>query len=150
MTRTSPGFSRFRSLLDTWDENLSSDKITTMLEDNGFVLFFTKEKEVFGATEDGRLTFARMKNPDHDEPAKYMKEATFSATNLTKAVEGEQTKTVIGYRDLPQIKIISEDEAEKLLKKHAEKVDVTQIKSKLQPGSNDPNIPPNMTKVDEK
>jgi hypothetical protein len=91
-----------------------------------------------------------MKNPDDEEPAGYMKEATFSATNLTKAVEGETTKTVIGYKDLAHIKIISEEEAEKILKKHAEKTDVTQIKTKLQPRIKDPNIPPNMTKVDEK
>ena len=139
-----------RNCLDLWNEALSADKIQTMLDDNGFVLFFTKEKEVFGATEDGRLIFARMKHPDPEEPEGYMKEATFSATNLTRAVEGEKTETVIGRRDLAKLKIISQEEAEKLLKKQAEKADATEIQTRLKPGSDDPYVPPNMTKVDEK
>jgi len=141
------GFSNFRALLDRWDEHVSGEKIQTIIEDNGFVLFLKKDDFIYATTEDGRLTFARMKNPDPDDPKGYMKSATFTATNLTKAIEGEEAQTVFNSKDIIQAKIISREKAEELLKKKAQKVDVTNIKTKLVKTNPTPD---NMQKVDEK
>jgi hypothetical protein len=76
-----------------------------------------------------------------------MKSATFTATNLTKAIEGEESQTVFNAKDIMQTKIISQEKAEEILKKKAQKVDVTNIKTKLV--KTNP-MPDNMKKVDEK
>ena len=138
----------FRELLNRWDEAVAADKIHDMLEENDFVVYFKRGNEIFAASEDGRLTFARMKNPDDDDPEGYMKEATFSVTNLTQAVEGEKSETVFGIKDLPKLKIICQEAAEKFLKKQAEKTNPGDIKTKLKPKKDTGED--GMDKVDEK
>jgi hypothetical protein len=147
MARNSLGFSDFRSLLDRWDEHVSGEKIQTIIEDNGFVLFLKRGNSIYAATEDGRLTFARMKHPDPDDPKGYMKTATFTATDLTKALDGEKVETVFNINDIKLTKVISQEKAEKFLKQASEKVDVTKIKTKL---ARTKPTPDNMQKVDEK
>ena len=142
------GFSNFRQLMTIWDEAVTADKIHDMLEDNDFVVYFKKGDEIFATSEEGRLTFARMKHPDDDEPEGYMKEATFSVTNLSKAIEGEKAETVFGIKDLPKLKILCQEAAEKFLKKQAEKTNPAGIKTKLKPKKDTGED--GMDKVDEK
>lgn len=114
----SPNFSNFRQLLDQWDEIKNDFNKKCLIEDNDIVFFFKKDKILYGASEDSRLTFARMKNPD-PEDKKWSKDATFSAYDLEKE---KPTETVFGSKDLKKIKIIDKEVAEKHLDKKGKKM----------------------------
>jgi len=119
----SPGFSDFRSLMDLWDEQLekqAQDKIRSMLEVNGFVFFFKKDNELFAASEDSRLTFARMKNPDEDTDKDWGKDAAFKGISLTSALQGEKKESMFYLKDLKSIKVLDKEDAYKELTKLAQ------------------------------
>lgn len=113
----SPAFSTFRNLIDTWDKSGADLKVKALLQDNGLVLFFKKEGSIYGAPEGSRVTFAKMKSDDEDMPDGWKDEAGFMAFNLTKALKGVRVQSVFSIKDLKEIKIIDQDEAEKLLSK---------------------------------
>lgn len=112
------GFSTFRQLIDAWDEQVEKDQqekqVRNLVDGKGLLLFFKFDGDVFGAGEDGRVVFARIKNPDKDEK-EWGKDASFSALNLTKTVSGEQTSSIFGSKDLDKIKVIDRDAAVKAL-----------------------------------
>ena len=142
----SPG-EEFRDLLNKWDAVLLSEQsqLDTILNGNNFVLYFKKDGAIYGTPEEGRVTFARMKQPLDDTPKGWAKEASFTAINISDALEGKESETVIAYDDLDKLKVIGEDEVRRKLKDKGDKdakVDLSR--------NDDPNIPPNMTKVDEK
>lgn len=121
MTHSSQDLQHWMSL---WDETVLQEKqdiIRNALDESDLVLFFTKNNEVFGAPEESRLVFARMKNPDSDTPKGWGSEANFKALNLENALKGYKTETVIGINDLKKIKIIDKDDALKALCKEAKK-----------------------------
>ena len=60
-------FSNFRNLIEKWDESACALQAQALIETNNLVLFFKKDKEIYGAPESSRVIFARMKNPK-DEP----------------------------------------------------------------------------------
>lgn len=128
----SPGFSKFRELMDVWDEYLvESDidqKINTML--SSFIFFFEKDKQIYGAGEDSRVIFAKMKNPDADLPKDWAKEASFSAINLNKSLKGEMSQYLFQEKDLKEIKVIEKDKAESVLKKESEKLGEKAVSNK--------------------
>jgi hypothetical protein len=93
-----------------------------MLGANDFVLFFTKDKTIFGAPEESRLIFARMKKPDVDDK-KWVKDANFSALNLNNALEGLKTEVLFSYSDLKKIEVIDQDKAYTKLAKIAKDTD---------------------------
>jgi len=115
------GFSSFRSLMDTWDNYLESEdkeaKIRKLLDGQGLILFFKKGKEIYGAPEQSRVIFAKMKTPDEDVNDDWMKEANFMALNLGKALTGEEVENMFSAKDLKSIKVMDRDKVEKLLKK---------------------------------
>ena len=119
------GFSEFRDLMDIADEfMLESEietKINSLVDGQGCIMFFKKEDNVFGCTEEGRVVFARMKNPDDDLPKGWTDEASFSVYNLNKMVRGESGERVLKKDDLDSIKVIERDEVVEELKKEAEK-----------------------------
>lgn len=136
------------------EENIS--RIDALLDDNEYVLYFFKDKQLFAGGEDSRLTFAKMKNPDDDLPKDWEKEATFSADNLEKLVLGEPGKHVFSSRDLKKMKIIDRDEVVQQLTKIVEKLGDKAFKK--QPTKffnlsnifqNDPDHAPNFTRADE-
>jgi hypothetical protein len=114
----SPNFSDFRSLLDLWDNVKGSFNKKCIVEDNDLVFFFKKDKVLYGASENSRLTFARMKNPD-DEEKTWSKDATFSAYNLE---EEKPSEAVFGKKDLSKIKVIDQEKVEKELDKKGKKM----------------------------
>lgn len=114
----SPKFSSFRELMDKWDE-----AVDTFLE-NDLCLFFKKDGTLYGTTETGRITFARMKNPENKEDKDWRKEATFVAYDLEKSEEGHKSMAVLGYKHLSKIKVVSEEQAERELKKKGKKMPV--------------------------
>jgi hypothetical protein len=104
-------FSEFRDLMDRWDE------ARRLMLENDLCLFFKKDGRLYGATEVGRITFARMKNPENDEDRAWRKEASFTAYDLEDTSKGEEKTSVFGLADLPDIKTVSEEKARRMLKK---------------------------------
>lgn len=154
----SPGFSKFREWItnEFLIEKETEEKINHMIDSNGYILFFKKDKDVFGAGEDSRLVFAKMKSPDEDMPKRWKDEASFSADNLNKSVKGEPSQHVFNNDDLKEMDVIDREEAVKALKKVAEKAGDTafpkahhilDISKFLQ---HDPDDAPNFVRTDEK
>lgn len=111
------GFSKFRKLMDLWDEAVlqekHANKVNGIIEINGLIFFFVKDGEVYGASEEGRLVFAKMKDP-HDKDLDD-RLSSFAAYSLKKALAGHEVSRVFGKKDLKTIKVISQDKAVELL-----------------------------------
>lgn len=86
--------------------------IEYLLDSQGIIFFFEKDKEYFGTGEEGRMIFARMKNPDDDTS----EEANFTAQNLSKMIAGEPSQHVFSLEDLNKINVVSKDDVVKKLK----------------------------------
>lgn len=109
------GFSKFRELIDIW-ESASKDmdmraKVLGLLDRSDFSLFFQKDGSIFGAPEESRVIFARMKNPDPDTPSDWVNQASFMAINLDDMHNGRGIQSVFGGKDLPEIKVIDQGKA---------------------------------------
>lgn len=123
----SPGFSSFRSLLDQWDENILKEnkkkqekqsKVKNIIDGKNLIMFFKKGDSLFGAPEESRIVFARMKNPDTDDlPEDWGEDASFSAFDLVKALGGEGVENLFSLKDLPDIDVVTRDEIENSLMK---------------------------------
>lgn len=117
----SPGFSEFRDLMDMWDieiaESEYNNKIKSLVEGRGLILFFKKGDDIFGCDENSRVLFAKMKNPSNDEdlPKNWENDASFSANNLSRAIRGESTMSIFSKKDLKEIKVIDKEDAESAL-----------------------------------
>jgi hypothetical protein len=115
------GLSRFKATMNVWDASLTeeeeADKLRHFADAHGLVLFFKKGKEYFGAGEDSRMVFARLKNPDDEVADGWIEEANFSAINLNKLVNGEVCQHIFSKDDLDKIKVIDQEEAITSIKK---------------------------------
>ena len=108
-----------KHFMKIWMEDDDATQIAALVNGQEFVMFFEKEKSIYGVTEDGRLTFARMKNPDEEVSDDWAKEATFMAINLTKALSGDKVHNIFSQADIKKIKVIDEKEAERKLLEQA-------------------------------
>lgn len=122
---SSPAFSSFRQLMDIWDKN------SKIFLENDLCMFFKKDGSIYGATESGRITFARLKNPESQEDDAWSKEANFTAYDLEK---GNNSMAVFGLDDIKKLEIISQEEAEKQLKKKGKSMPV--VKDDDEQGNN--------------
>lgn len=108
--------SDFRDLMDKWDE------ARRRMVESDLCLFFRKGGRLYGAGETSRITFARMKSPESKEDKEWSKDATFTAYDLEKTADGRETMVVFSSADLPDIKTVDQDKAEKALNKKGKKV----------------------------
>ena len=137
----------FRELIDQWDEAADSLQAKALIETNSLILFFEKDKKIYGSPESSRVIFARMKNPDKDTPKEWLKDSNFVAFDLKKAMQGKKVEVLISYKDLNSIKILDESEAIKRLGKGTGEV------PDLGDDEDNPTAPdaePGMTKLGEK
>lgn len=104
-------FSEFRDLMDKWD------RASRLMVESDLCLFFRKDGRLYGAGENSRITFARMKSPSSKEDRDWRKEATFTAHDLQKTSEGSTGMSVFSAADLPGIEVVDQDEAQRELKK---------------------------------
>lgn len=109
--------------MDVWDDMLLenediSNKIEALLDgEDGYILFFRKEGDIFAADEDSRVVFAKLKNPDDELPDGWADEANFPADNLSKQItSGRKHKGMFGKKDLSDIKVIDREDAADELK----------------------------------
>ncbi len=117
----SPAFSSFRHLMDLWDEatliedkknDKKQGKVKSIIDGKNLIMFFRKGDSIFGAPEDSRIVFARMVNPDDEVPSD---DSNFSAFDLIQALNGNSVENLFSAQDVPQIDIITRDEAENQL-----------------------------------
>ncbi len=99
------------------EEEAKENKVRSLLD--GLILFFRKNSLLFGAPEESRVTFARLKNPEKDDVSGFQDEATFMALNLIDALMGKNSQSLFGYKDLNSIKVLGKDQCEKILLKKA-------------------------------
>ena len=132
--------------MNLWEEAESSVKINSLIQNNELVLFFKKEGTIYGSPESGRVTFAKMKNPDDDLPEGWLDEANFVAYDLEKAMKGQKVQRVFDHKDLGKMKILDEEEVKKKLGGKGEPAD-------LDTDGDDPtapDAPAGIEKLDEK
>ncbi len=106
----------FKQFIEAEEEKES--KVKNLLGGQNFIMFFTTDSgnSVFGAPENSRVVFARMKNPDSETDG--LDDANFMAVDLIKALMGQKVQNMFGNKDLSKIKIIDKDVAEKKLLTH--------------------------------
>jgi hypothetical protein len=126
------GFSKFRELLDSWDQYLAEEdrqnKIRSIVDSPNLVLFFVKDGTIYGAPENSRVIFARLKSKGDEDGEKWKKDADFMAINLSSLVgEDKISQSVMGKKDLKKIKVIDKEEAERRLKKEPKETKVISI-----------------------
>jgi hypothetical protein len=119
-----PAFSSFRELMTKWEnftikeeksQSKKKDKIKSVLDGQSLIMFFKKGNSVFGAPEESRIVFARMKNPT-DELAPDS-DANFSGFDLAQALIGNEAENLFSANDLPDLEVITRDQAEDHLMK---------------------------------
>jgi hypothetical protein len=106
-------------LLDIWDvqlENERADKIRGLLKSGSLIFFFEKDGEFFGAPEESRVVFAKLKSPDEDVTPSWATEASFMGINLSKMLEeGNPAKRIFYKKDMKNMEIMDAKEVEKKL-----------------------------------
>lgn len=115
----------FRELLDTWDNYLALEAEKQAVEDhldkNQCILFFRRNDDLFGAPEESRLIFAKMKSDDEDT-THWKDEARFIGLNLIQSLLGQMTQNVFSFKDLPNIQLVDRDHVvDELMKKKGKK-----------------------------
>lgn len=111
-----PGFSKFRELMDKWDYQLALEaekqQIGDVLDRQGCIMFFKRGDDLFGAPEESRLMFAKIKSPDDDVTDQWRQEARFLAINLMQSLmSGQPTQNLFSMADIPNLKLIDRDNA---------------------------------------
>lgn len=125
----SPAFSQFREIMDTWDRHCvlqeAEKSIHDLMDRHGMILFFKKNDDLFGAPEESRLIFAKLKNdkPEDDDPMipGFRDEAKFIGINLLKSMFGspeDSIENMFGNEDIPHIQVCDRDEAIHMIMNH--------------------------------
>ena len=136
-------------------EESAEKSITSLIDGEGYILFFKKGDEIYGADEDSRIVFAKIKHPDEDMPSNWKEEANFSAHNLNKMLRGEPGEHIFGVKDLKELKVMDRDAVVEDLKKNVKDIDkqdsaskfkIIDIRSLLR---GDPDEAPNFVRADE-
>lgn len=98
-------------------DNQKNSKIKSLLDGQNLIMFFSKNNKLFGAPEESRIVFAKMKNPEGDEdmPDNWEKEANFMAYDLMNALAGQNAENIFSAKDLPLIKVLDRSQIEKQL-----------------------------------
>jgi hypothetical protein len=108
------GKMRFRTWLHQEEEELN--KLKHVVDMHGLVLFFKRGDSYFGAGEDSRVIFARLKKPDEDMSKGWEDEASFTALNLSKLAKGHPAQHVFDKEDIKKIKVMDKDEVVEKIK----------------------------------
>ncbi len=137
-------------------EENAEERIKSLIDGEGYILFFKKDGNIFGADEDSRVVFAKIKNPDEEMPTNWEEEANFSAHNMNKMLRGEPGEHVFSKKDLKEMEVVDRETVLKDLKKDAKglgdqafpsKFKIIDIRSLL---SHDPDEAPNFVRADER
>lgn len=86
-----------------------------LVDGHDFIFFFMCRGSVYGANENARSVFSVMKNPMDEQG---YEEMSFSATNLSKAMQGDPKEEIFIYKDMNSIKVIKKEVARHMLMSH--------------------------------
>lgn len=100
-----------------------------LLDGQNLLLFFQFEDNLYGATEQHRITFSKMKSPDEEATPEWIKEANFLAFNLTSALSGSPTQEIFYSKDIDDISVVNKEDAFKILSGDANKSELKQVQS---------------------
>jgi hypothetical protein len=135
----SPGFSKFRELMDCWDKHCFFEQqeksINDLMDRHGMILFFKKDNDLFGSPEDSRLIFAKLKNDEEDDPMQpgFKDEAKFLGINILKAMFGsseDSVENLFGNNDIPHIHVCDREDVIKTIMSHKPKKEKSKKKKK--------------------
>lgn len=87
-----------------------SAKINSYLDEKQYTFFFEYENEIYAATEDNRLVFAKIKCKDDDLPPDWKTEVKFLAIKLIPSLSGTESSKYFGFKELKKIKNLDKDE----------------------------------------
>ena len=104
--------------MDKWDVSRK------LFEENDLCLFLKKDGVIYGATEDSRITFARMKNPESKEDKDWAKEASLAVYDLEKSQDGKKVMALMGSDDVKGLVPMDLEEVERELKKKGKSIPV--------------------------
>lgn len=122
----------FKDLIESWDYYCmvqeQKEKINDLFNNHELSLFFKKGENYFGAPENSRIIFAKLKNDDEDEPMMpdFKNQAKFIALDILKAMSSDEdpSETMFGFGDIPSINVCDRDEViEKILSYKPKKKD---------------------------
>lgn len=141
--------------MDLWDtyllENDNELTIKNLIDQQGLIMFFKKDNDYFGCGEDGRIIFAKMKQPDDELPDGWEDEASFTATNISRLVQGQPSQQVFDKKAIKKLKIVDADEVVEKLKNDATDAgkNLSSIKIIKIPNNHDRDQAPNFSRTDE-
>jgi hypothetical protein len=142
---------KFRNWIMQEEER--GNNIRHFIDSQGMILFFKKNDDYFGAGEDSRVIFAKLKHPDGETPSGWDDEATFTATNLSKLVKGQPSTHVFDKSDLKKIKVVDKEHVIDKLKdvgdSNVQIGDIRIIRFGIRPNS-DRDEAPNFVRANEK
>lgn len=106
----------YKRTQSSWDSfRIFEADLQRLIDGSELIFFFKKGKEVFGATEEGRMAFAVMN--DKSEDKKLKDDVRVHAINLSKSMGGEKTESSLSREQMSVVKVIDRERAEKLLHK---------------------------------
>lgn len=94
-------FKKWMTANNFLEDDNKENKLRSLIDANGLIMFFQKDQDMFGCPENGRIAFARMKSEDD-------KEANFVALKLSS---DEPARHIIQSKDLNDLKIIDVEDA---------------------------------------
>lgn len=107
-------------ILSIWENKLEDEnktKILKFINSEDLTFFFIFNNECYAASEDARLTFAKLKVPDEDYHPSWDEEASFLAFNITRGIKEDNIPKKLFYKkDLEEIKVKNKEDIEKILK----------------------------------
>lgn len=106
-----PAFSKFRELMDKWDASMH------LFQENDLCMFFKRDGVVYGVTENGRIMYASIKNPESKKDAERLKDSSMVFYNLEKKDGDKPSMIVVGSDSIDEFKPIDQETAEKILEK---------------------------------
>ena len=96
-----------------WNESEEvRNQIKILLDGQNLVMFFKKGDSIYGCPEEGRITYAIMKNPDNETSDKWVNDANFMAMNLNKALMGAKVYNIFSNKDVKEIKVLDKSKVE--------------------------------------
>jgi len=114
-----------RHLIDTWEQATADEdklqRVRDIIDGQELLLFFQSKGNIYGAPEESRIVFAKMKHPDEEVSDEWIEDASFSAMNLTRALNGERSENIFSVKDMDDIAVISPDVVEDRLLSKAKK-----------------------------
>jgi hypothetical protein len=98
--------------MDKWDAT------SRLFLENDLCMFFKKDGVVYGVTENGRITYATIKNPKSKKDVSMTKDASMVFHNLEQKGDGDKpVRIVVSSDSLDEFKPIDQETAEKILAK---------------------------------